>query len=166
MEQERTVRDDEIVVGTHGSQGGRAALAWAVAEAARSGRWVRAVRVWDPAPLFAPPAPVFVVRSVVREDEERALESDLAEIPVPEGVRVEGELLEGVVVGELVAQSAEAAMLVVGSHGHGPLGRAVLGSVSAACVRRAGCPVVVVTPRRAAVLLGATGAGAATDTPR
>jgi nucleotide-binding universal stress UspA family protein len=39
-------------------------------------------------------------------------------------------------------------LLFVGSHGYGPLRRALLGNVSGALVRAAGCPVVV-TPRPA-----------------
>lgn len=44
----------------------------------------------------------------------------------------------------LLVASATADMLVVGSRGHGRLGTALLGSVSAACVRRSARPVVVV----------------------
>ncbi|MEJ8279495.1 universal stress protein [Pseudonocardia spirodelae] len=135
-----------IVAGVDGSVSGRAALLWALDEAAHSGRRVRAVRVWDPAPLFAPPAPVFEVRATVRGDEQAVLEDDLASVTVPQGVRLEGELLEGPVVDTLVTASRGAAMLVVGSHGHRVLGRLALGSVSTGCTRRADGPVVVVTP--------------------
>jgi nucleotide-binding universal stress UspA family protein len=41
-------------------------------------------------------------------------------------------------------------VLFAGSRGHGPLHRALLGSVSGALVRDAGCPVVI-TPRSAVV---------------
>jgi Universal stress protein family len=39
-------------------------------------------------------------------------------------------------------------LLVVGSHGHSSLVNALLGSVSAECVRHATCPVVVIPPPR------------------
>ena len=41
-------------------------------------------------------------------------------------------------------------VLFAGSRGYGPLRRALLGSVSGALVRDAGCPVVI-TPRSAVV---------------
>ena len=41
-------------------------------------------------------------------------------------------------------------LLFVGSRGYGPLRRALLGNVSGAVVREAGCPVVV-TPLRTAI---------------
>lgn len=46
----------------------------------------------------------------------------------------------------LVALSHRASMLVLGSHGRGPVGSAVLGSVGAHVTRRAQCPVVVCRP--------------------
>jgi nucleotide-binding universal stress UspA family protein len=46
---------------------------------------------------------------------------------------------------EVLADTAAGAdLLVLGSHGHGRLFHAVLGSVADACVRTAPCPVVVV----------------------
>lgn len=47
-------------------------------------------------------------------------------------------------VPELLARSESARMLVVGTHRYGPLDRLILGSVSAAAVAHAHCPVAVV----------------------
>jgi len=66
-----------------------------------------------------------------------------------EGVRPEWLLLQGMPADEIAARAYGVVdLLFVGSHGHGPLRRVLLGNVSGALVRAAGCPVVV-TPRTA-----------------
>jgi nucleotide-binding universal stress UspA family protein len=47
-----------------------------------------------------------------------------------------------------VARERDASAIVVGAHGHGPLGAIVLGSTSRDVIRRADCPVVVVRELR------------------
>jgi nucleotide-binding universal stress UspA family protein len=65
----------------------------------------------------------------------------------PHGVRPEWLLLYGVPADEIAGRTYGVVdLLFVGSHGYGPLRRALLGNVSGALVRAAGCPVVV-TPR-------------------
>ena len=49
---------------------------------------------------------------------------------------------------ELASRSSEFDLIVVGSRGHGPLKRLMLGSTSGKLVRSAACPVIVV-PRGA-----------------
>jgi nucleotide-binding universal stress UspA family protein len=52
--------------------------------------------------------------------------------------------------GDMIVEAAEAErvdMVLVGSHGRGPVGRFFIGSVSEHVVRRAPCPVLVVRPR-------------------
>jgi nucleotide-binding universal stress UspA family protein len=70
----------------------------------------------------------------------------------PDGLKLETLLLHGVPAEE-IARRADGVLdlLFVGSHGYGPLRRALLGSVSGALVRDAGCPVVI-TPRSAVAL--------------
>jgi nucleotide-binding universal stress UspA family protein len=64
-----------------------------------------------------------------------------------QGVRPEWLLLQGVSADEIAGRAYGVVdLLFVGSNGHGPLRRALLGNVSGALVRAAGCPVVV-TPR-------------------
>jgi nucleotide-binding universal stress UspA family protein len=67
----------------------------------------------------------------------------------PQCLKPEWLLVHGVPAAEIAGRAYGVVdLLFVGSHGHGPLGRALLGNVSGALVREAGCPVVV-TPRTA-----------------
>jgi nucleotide-binding universal stress UspA family protein len=64
---------------------------------------------------------------------------------LPDGVRATGKLLFGEVVDELsVAAERDVDLLVCGSRGYGPVRRVLLGTVSAALVRQASVPVLVV----------------------
>jgi hypothetical protein len=58
-------------------------------------------------------------------------------------------MVEGLASPTLLEVAAGAALLVVGSRGHGAFLGTVLGSVSEHCVRHAPCPVVVVDERAA-----------------
>jgi len=51
----------------------------------------------------------------------------------------------------LAAQEAHADLLVIGTHGRGPLGRFLLGSVAESVVRHARCPVLTVGHTRKGV---------------
>jgi nucleotide-binding universal stress UspA family protein len=67
----------------------------------------------------------------------------------PQCLKPEWLLVQGVPAAEIAGRAYGVVdLLFIGSHGHGPLGRALLGNVSGALVREAGCPVVV-TPRTA-----------------
>jgi nucleotide-binding universal stress UspA family protein len=79
----------------------------------------------------------------VRKDYQEALDRVLGELP--DGVRATGELLYGDVVDELsVVGERGVDLLVCGSRGYGPVRRVLLGTVSAALVRQASVPVLVV----------------------
>jgi nucleotide-binding universal stress UspA family protein len=53
-------------------------------------------------------------------------------------------VVDGYADDELARLSDDVDLLVCGSRGHGPIGAAVLGSVSAGVMRKARCPVLVV----------------------
>lgn len=57
---------------------------------------------------------------------------------------VEGHVAVGTPGGELVSLGDELDLLVVGSRGHGPLRRLILGSTSLQLTREARCPLVIV----------------------
>jgi nucleotide-binding universal stress UspA family protein len=79
----------------------------------------------------------------VRTEYQEALDRALAGLP--DGVQATGELLYGEVVDELsVVGERGADLLVCGSRGYGPVRRVLLGTVSAALVRQASVPVLVV----------------------
>jgi nucleotide-binding universal stress UspA family protein len=76
----------------------------------------------------------------VRESAGNALERAIA--AAGSEVEVEPRLLEGTPADRLAAESHDLDLLILGSRGHGPLRRIVLGSVTGAVVRDAGCPVL------------------------
>jgi nucleotide-binding universal stress UspA family protein len=106
---------------------------------------VLAVSIIDPGSLQLPGG-----RFRSRVDQERArLEAEATSLVlrgrrehVPTSFLIwEGDPAEAIVD---AARSENADMIVVGSHGRGALGRALIGSVSDQVVRHAPCPVVVV----------------------
>ncbi|MEV0132098.1 universal stress protein [Dactylosporangium sp. NPDC050688] len=128
---------DRIVVGVDGTEGARHALRWAIAEGLRTGVPVAAVTAWTwDAALPAGAGP-----RVERELAELVCRYELARFPAG-GASV--SVVEGDPVPVLLAAARHARLLVLGSHGHGRLRRALLGSTSRRCARHASCPVVVV----------------------
>ena len=133
---------DTIVVGVDASEYSDAALEWAAAEAKRSGRRLLLVTVWhwsssvmgSPMSLFGHTDPYTAGRHILEQSARRARAT---------GVSVLTWLVEGSPAATLAELSSEAAMLVVGSHGHGVV-RSLLGSVSRGCLAQASCPVVIV----------------------
>jgi nucleotide-binding universal stress UspA family protein len=84
---------------------------------------------------------------IAREALEAAVA--IARAPYPE-VTVTAQAEPGAAADVLTRAATGADLLVLGSHGHGRLFHAVLGSVAEACVRRAACPVVVLPAPRTA----------------
>ena len=138
-----------IVVGVDGSDAGDGELRWAVREAARQHDRVHAIHVRNREDLlpgtsfaFEPHGRVHSTEvGTLQEQVRAAVRSATQNMPEPP------EIMESVRTGhpatELIAASAEADLLVVGSHGHQPLAELLLGSVAAECVRHAHCPVVI-----------------------
>jgi nucleotide-binding universal stress UspA family protein len=132
-----------IVVGDDGSDGAERALRWAVREATRRGRaTVLAVTAFG---VTGPEAGAawyreqreLNARDVLGTQVARALDDNPR-------VALTTRVVEGDAVETLLDAARTADVLVLGSHGHGRLFHAVLGSVAEACVRRARCPVLVV----------------------
>ncbi|MEU6413088.1 universal stress protein [Microbispora sp. NPDC046933] len=134
----------EIAVGVDDSPECEPALAYAFEQARAHGDTLRAVHAWQlPAHPLAPEITYDVEE--VREARQRVTREKLAdprrrypEVPVRE------EIVYGHPVDALVQASRGADLLVVGSHGRGALGAAMLGSVSRGVLHHAECPVAVV----------------------
>jgi nucleotide-binding universal stress UspA family protein len=100
----------------------------------------------------------------VIEQGQKTLRSSLGDSELS---NVRTEVLHDYAVPALVTASTQAQMIVVGSRGMGPVGRAVLGSVSGGVVHHAHCPVAIVhadeaqsPDHTAPVLLGIDGSPA------
>ncbi len=153
-----------IIAGVDGSEGGARALRWAIEEAAARGGIVDAVTAFTYDGLDGTTIPYQQAR---REAVERALvEAVSAAHRDAPGVPVTTKVINGYAPDALTDAAADADLLVLGSHGHGRLFHAVLGSVAEHCVRHATCPVVVVpVPARPAEPVAATTREPATGLP-
>ncbi|MFF7726617.1 universal stress protein [Streptomyces sp. NPDC008001] len=134
-----------ITVGVDGSEHGGAAADWAAAEAARRGTELRLVHAWVRRPLDLPV-------TVDTEAQQRWAESLLRETVTRvagqrPGLPVTARLLPADPVPALVAEAAEADMLVLGSRGHGALIGYLIGSIALHVLRQARGPVVLVRSR-------------------
>lgn len=139
-----------VVVGIDGSPAAEAALEYGFATASMHGWNVVAVHAWDVPSydlLIVPNGPVPIPLSDVADDEVRMTSEVLAGFreQYPD-VAVEERLVRSAAVPALVDASAHAAMVVVGTHGHGPTVGALLGSVSHGLLHKSKVPVVVVPP--------------------
>ncbi|MDQ5855185.1 MAG: universal stress protein [Actinomycetota bacterium] len=139
-------RRSEIVVGLDESESARAALRWAAEEAARSGSGLRAVHAlsWPFGAEYADPE--HAVRTVSFDEVDDLYRSNISRIfssvkPRPDWIL---QFAQGDAGPVLVRQSAQAAMLVVGTPYHVGLGRLISGSVAHYCLSHATCPVVAV----------------------
>jgi nucleotide-binding universal stress UspA family protein len=139
-----------IVVGIDHSEGAKAALHFALAEAALRQARLRVVYAWQPAYVAASLIPGSYPGLGGEPDDLRgaaefALEAKLQEnAPAAGEVEIERRVVEGAPVAVLVDESRDAELLVVGSRGLGGFSGLLLGSVSQQCAHHAACPVVIV----------------------
>lgn len=136
-----------IVVGVDGSPSSRDALRWAVRQAHATGAEVYAVTAWEVPTALGPDLSDDAIdwSAEARKIVEKALEEARDAEP---SVTVTPRVVRGHAGTILVEESRDAALLVVGSRGHGTAIGMLLGSVSEYCVHHAACPVVVVRPHR------------------
>lgn len=139
-----------IFVGVDGSASSKLAVDWAVRDAAMRGASLTLVHVLaPPVAMTFPETPMPPGYMQWQEEQaDRHIQDALKVVEQSTGAtepaRVNAETVVGSVVPTLVDLSKEAAMIVVGSRGHGWLRRSLLGSVSSNLVRHAHCPVAVI----------------------
>lgn len=138
----------QVVVGIDESPAAQAAVAFAFDFADRHSYEIVAVHAWDiPAYdlLVVPSVPAPVPLSDIAEDEIRLAAEVLAGFRTDfPSVRVQERLVRSSPVDALLNASTDAALIVVGTRGHGPTVGALLGSVSNGILHKAQVPVAVV----------------------
>ncbi|MFP5370311.1 MAG: universal stress protein [Actinomycetes bacterium] len=137
-----------VVVGIDCSTGARAALLFALHDAARRGVPVEAIVVYRPPDYWMEYSAV----STYRPEKARAAALDhgraFVDRVLPDGPQPPPEVriraVMGIAADALIGASHGADLLVVGSRGLGGFASVLLGSVSMQCALHASCPVTVV----------------------
>jgi nucleotide-binding universal stress UspA family protein len=136
-------RHPHLVVGVDGSESSKAAVEFAVEEAALHGAALRAVWVWRR------PVVSFGDETAGLDERRRILSETLAgwAEKYPE-VKITHDVVRGHPVEELALASADALLVVVGRQGRGGYSGMRLGSVVHGLLHRAECPVMTVPESR------------------
>jgi nucleotide-binding universal stress UspA family protein len=138
-----------IVIATDGSPGADVALEQGLELAQRTGDSVAVVTVWQALQGdFGLAYPPTAVLSELLDSERRHAEETLehaADEARRAGVPFQARLLTGSPAEQIcaLADELDARLIAVGTHGHGPVMRLLVGSVSAAVIRQANRPVLV-----------------------
>ncbi|WIY07501.1 universal stress protein [Amycolatopsis mongoliensis] len=136
---------DDIIVGVDRSTTGEAALHWAVAEAAASGRRVVALRAWTCEPEYDLGAGVTGWPETAELRQRRELDEIIERVQAAHpGVQIRPEVIGHSPAVALVEASRTAAMMVLGVHRHGASPPVAVGSVADQCLQEATCPVVII----------------------
>lgn len=136
----------EVVVGFDGSRNAAVAVEWAAREASRRGSRLHVVSSGSHPgmPSWVGVPATVLPDSIELATQERAAEGGRIAAKLLPEVAIETHAVSSGAASALVEASTRAGLLVVGHRGHGAFASALLGSVSAAVVRHAACPVVVV----------------------
>jgi nucleotide-binding universal stress UspA family protein len=143
-----------VVVGVDGSDSARAALGYALDDAARRDARVRVVCVfeepdyWAVAYGMSPVTPVREVTVGLEKAAQQVVEDVRADHPGRATVPVDVAALIGSASKVLLEQARDADLLVLGHRGRGGFASAMLGSVGLQCALHGSCPVTVVRPEK------------------
>jgi nucleotide-binding universal stress UspA family protein len=160
----------DVMVGVNSSTHSRSVLHWAAAEASRRRAALRVVYAYTD----RVPGVHFMdgqLKDILRENAERVVAEAVAEARAAEpDITVSGTAVAGDPAPVLLHAAAEAALLVVGSHGHGGLPGMLAGSISQQVATHSPVPVAVVRGRADAesgpIVVGADGSAAGDDAVR
>lgn len=136
-----------LVVGVDGSSASNAAVAWAARDAAMRNVPLTLVHMLSTYVPTFPQIPLPGGVAVWQEEDARLVLEEAAKLARESAggsVVVGTELKSSPPIPTLVQLSEDADMVVVGSHGRGAVGRALLGSVSSGVLRGAACPVAII----------------------
>lgn len=135
--------EQRVVVGVDGSECGFRALEFAADEAELRDAVLHVVSAYEASPSVA----AWPVVPLEPDQEHAAAVVDTSLERVQEGhpaLVCKGEIRYGVAGRILIEASDGASLLVVGTHGRGPVSNLLLGSVAGFCVRHATIPLTVV----------------------
>ncbi len=138
-----------IAVGVDDSESSHQALAWAAHEALRRGSTLELVTTWGLdhstiGPNHSGPAEGQSLEQEAEAVQTRAVAAVLADMdPCPEVAHV---VVQASAADALLAASAEADLIVVGTHARGAVRTFLFGSVSQTLIKSSRCPVVVIPP--------------------
>lgn len=138
-----------ILLATDGSPSAERATDEAIALAAATGWPLSVVTVWNmPIVTGYGYAPYPLPRELADAEREHAQEVAAAAVAraADAGLDATFELRTGLPADEIcaAAEESEAALIVIGAHGWGPVRRFIFGSVSTHVMHTAACPVLVV----------------------
>ncbi|HQR80993.1 MAG TPA: universal stress protein, partial [Actinomycetota bacterium] len=136
-----------LVVGFDGSEGSAQALRWAAEAAKERGRMLHVITTWTmPAADLGIGASATLQEDLIDElrKEASSVNDEGVQIAADMGANAVGEIAVGRSAAILVKMSADAEMVVVGSHGAGGITGFLLGSISRQVAAHAKCPTVVV----------------------
>jgi nucleotide-binding universal stress UspA family protein len=140
-----------IVVGVDGSPGSALALEWAMHHAARRQAALTVLSVYQAveSPWTGNATAMFANASdieQIRHSSEEMVAKAASTMPDPPKVTV--KVVTGFPAAELISESEDAELVVVGSRGAGGFARLLVGSVSNQVVHHAKCPIAVIPPQR------------------
>jgi nucleotide-binding universal stress UspA family protein len=132
----------KVLVATDGSKDALLATRAALDLCAKTGAELHLVHVWRtvPSPHFEP-----YIRKQLELEASELLDEQTQTVEAMGGVVAGSHLREGQRSGEILDLTEElgAGLVVIGTRGHGPVRRLLLGSVSEGVVYHASCPVLV-----------------------
>ncbi|MDD2817951.1 MAG: universal stress protein [Candidatus Nanopelagicales bacterium] len=161
-----TMFHNRVVVGFDGSEPSLGAARWAAREAQTRGLGLTVIHATVPpmssSGAWGPSAPISLdALDEIRTSAQTSLDAFAATLPSAD---IQTLVQVGSPTGILLAASESAALIVVGSRGHGGFKELLLGSVSQQLVTHADCPVAVIRDDRVidatAVVVGVDGSAA------